>query len=68
MKKLRVGVIGLGIGGGHAREFQKHPGAEVTALAGWICDVLDDVDNPAVIDAVRAKVTELCQRFPVYGR
>ena len=42
--------------------------AEVSALAGWICDILDDIDNPAVIDAVRAKVAEVCARFPVYGR
>ncbi len=42
--------------------------AEVTELAGWICDVLDDVENPAVIEAVRAKVAALCARFPVYGR
>ncbi len=42
--------------------------AEVRELAGWICDVLDDIDNPAVIDAVRAKVSALCARFPVYGR
>ncbi|KAA3655546.1 MAG: serine hydroxymethyltransferase [Proteobacteria bacterium] len=42
--------------------------AEVTALAGWICDILDDIDNPAVIDTVRAKVAELCARHPVYGR
>ena len=42
--------------------------AEVTDLAGWICDVLDDIDKPAVVDAVRAKVTEVCARFPVYGR
>ncbi|MBI1907322.1 MAG: serine hydroxymethyltransferase [Rhodocyclales bacterium] len=41
--------------------------AEVTALAGWICDILDDIDNPVVIDAVRAKVGEVCARFPVYG-
>ncbi|TVO57074.1 serine hydroxymethyltransferase [Denitromonas halophila] len=41
---------------------------EVSALAGWICDILDDIDNPAVIDAVRAKVAEVCARFPVYGR
>ena len=25
-------------------------------------------DDPAVIDAVRAKVSALCARFPVYGR
>ncbi|NMG00500.1 serine hydroxymethyltransferase [Aromatoleum toluolicum] len=42
--------------------------AEVTELAGWICDILDDLENPAVIDAVRAKVSALCARFPVYGR
>ena len=42
--------------------------AEVSALAGWICDVLDDIENPAVIDAVRAKVSEVCARFPVYAR
>ena len=42
--------------------------AEVTELAGWICDVLDDIDNPAVIEAVRAKASALCARFPVYGR
>ena len=42
--------------------------AEVTELAGWICDILDDLENPAVIDAVRAKVSALCARFPVYGK
>ncbi len=42
--------------------------AEVSELAGWICDIFDDIDNPAVIDAVRAKVSALCARFPVYGR
>jgi glycine hydroxymethyltransferase len=41
--------------------------AEVTALAGWICDILDDIENPAVIEAVRAKVSEVCSRFPVYA-
>jgi glycine hydroxymethyltransferase len=41
--------------------------AEVTELAGWICDVLDGIDDPAVIDAVRAKVSALCARFPVYA-
>ncbi|MCK9986540.1 MAG: glycine hydroxymethyltransferase [Azoarcus sp.] len=42
--------------------------AEVAELAGWICDILDDLENPAVIDAVRAKVSALCARFPVYGK
>jgi glycine hydroxymethyltransferase len=41
---------------------------EARELAGWMCDVLDDVENTAVIDAVRGKVLELCGRFPVYGK
>jgi len=40
--------------------------AEVTELSHWICDVLDDIGNEQVIDAVRAKVEALCARFPVY--
>ncbi|WP_159833842.1 serine hydroxymethyltransferase [Burkholderia sp. 8Y] len=39
---------------------------ESTELAGWMCDVLDDVANDAVKDQVRAKVSALCRRFPVY--
>jgi len=42
--------------------------AEVSELAGWICDILDNIENPAVIDGVRAKVGALCGRFPVYGK
>jgi len=33
MKKLHVGVIGLGMGQGHVKGFNKHPGAEVIAIA-----------------------------------
>jgi glycine hydroxymethyltransferase len=40
---------------------------EARELAGWMCDILDDVDNQDVIDAVRDKVLALCKRFPVYG-
>jgi len=42
--------------------------AEARDLAGWMCDIIDDLENPAVIDAVRAKVSDLCARFPVYGK
>ncbi|AHE97745.1 serine hydroxymethyltransferase [Thioalkalivibrio paradoxus] len=41
---------------------------ECRDLANWIADVLDDHENPAVIDAVRAKVLDVCARFPVYGQ
>jgi glycine hydroxymethyltransferase len=40
---------------------------EARDLAGWMCDILDDVNNGDVIDAVRDKVLALCKRFPVYG-
>ena len=40
--------------------------AESTELAGWMCDVLDDMENQQVIEQVKAKVLDLCKRFPVY--
>ncbi|MDG4556998.1 MAG: serine hydroxymethyltransferase [Candidatus Contendobacter sp.] len=40
---------------------------ECRELTGWICDILDDLDNDAVIERVRGQVAELCARFPVYG-
>ena len=41
--------------------------AEVQALAGWICDVLDDLEDAAVQQRVKEQVLALCRRFPVYG-
>ncbi|WP_299880608.1 serine hydroxymethyltransferase [uncultured Cocleimonas sp.] len=39
-------------------------------LAHWICDVLEsiakDENDTSVIEEVRGKVTEICQRLPVY--
>lgn len=40
---------------------------EVTDVASWMCDVMDDIDNAQVIDATREKVKALCARFPVYS-
>ena len=40
---------------------------EVRELAGWMCDILDDIENQDTIAEVRGKVLELCRRFPVYG-
>ena len=39
---------------------------EAAALTGWICDVLDDITNEQVIDDVRSKVLDLCEKNPVY--
>ena len=41
--------------------------AEVQELAGWMCDVMDDVENEETIASVRTRVLELCKRFPVYA-
>ncbi|MFP1793631.1 serine hydroxymethyltransferase [Lonsdalea quercina] len=41
--------------------------AEVRELAGWICDVLDNINDEAVIKRTKQKVLELCARFPVYA-
>ncbi len=40
---------------------------ETIELSGWICDLLDDHTNPEVVAQVKAKVLEICSRFPVYG-
>ena len=41
--------------------------ADVVALAGWICDVLDAPNDEAVLAKVREQVTAQCHKFPVYG-
>ncbi|MEN9898094.1 MAG: hypothetical protein RLZZ66_1743 [Pseudomonadota bacterium] len=41
--------------------------AEVTEIATWMCDVMDNVEDESVIAAVREKVSALCARFPVYS-
>ena len=40
---------------------------ECRELTGWMCDILDDLDNEATIERVRGQVAELCAKFPVYG-
>ena len=39
---------------------------ESRQLAGWMCDVIDDLENEQVIAEVKQKVLDLCARFPVY--
>ena len=40
---------------------------DCTALAGWICDVLDNPNDENVIAGVRENVTLQCRKYPVYG-
>ena len=39
---------------------------ESRELAGWICDILDDMGNEQVLATVKEKVGEICKRKPVY--
>ncbi|MDP3334241.1 MAG: serine hydroxymethyltransferase [Methylococcaceae bacterium] len=41
--------------------------AEVTDVANWMCDVMENLEDETVLAAVREKVSELCKRFPVYS-
>ncbi|SDX36075.1 serine hydroxymethyltransferase [Marinobacter mobilis] len=40
---------------------------ECRELAGWMCDILDNLEDQSVISQVREQVEALCQRFPVYA-
>lgn len=56
---IRVGTPAMttrGFGLGESRD-----------LAGWMCDVLDAIDDPAVVARVRGQVEEVCGRHPVYA-
>ncbi|MEW7976298.1 MAG: serine hydroxymethyltransferase [Candidatus Sedimenticola endophacoides] len=41
--------------------------AEAQELAGWMCDLIDARGAAASIERVKAKVLDLCRRFPVYA-
>jgi glycine hydroxymethyltransferase len=44
--------------------------AESVELTGWMCDVLESLENGTsekVIAEVKSKVLAICKRFPVYG-
>jgi len=55
--------IRVGTPAGTTRGFGE---SECKDITNWICDICDDLENQSVIDEVRAKVGELCSRFPVY--
>ncbi|WP_421841033.1 serine hydroxymethyltransferase [Marinobacter algicola] len=41
--------------------------SECRDLAGWMCDILDNLEDESVNDRVRGQVEGLCSRFPVYA-
>ena len=40
--------------------------ADCAEMTGWMCDVLDDLDNREVRATVKEKVLALCAKYPVY--
>jgi len=42
--------------------------AESRELAGWICDILDRVEDAGVVERVRSQVLAITRRFPVYEK
>ena len=39
---------------------------EVSLVASWICDILEDIDNKDIINNIKDQVKDLCSKFPVY--
>lgn len=54
----------LGTPAGTTRGFDA---ADFSDIANWMCDILEDMDNDAVLLDVRKKVAKLCKDHPVYG-
>jgi len=40
--------------------------AEMTQVAEWMCDILDDMSNEENIKRIQSDVLTLCNKFPVY--
>lgn len=40
---------------------------EVSQVANWICDILDDINNLDVQAQIKQEVLAMCSRFPVYS-
>lgn len=39
---------------------------ECRQVAGWICEVIDNLGDEALIERIRGEVSELCKRLPMY--
>lgn len=62
MKKLRVGVIGLGMGQGHVGGFREHPGVDVVAVADMDEDRLQSVGDRLKIPALYVSAEEMLKK------
>jgi len=55
---IRVGTPAL-----TTRGFNEQQSAD---LAGWMCDVISNMDDDALIQGIQDKVSEICAKLPVY--
>ncbi len=39
---------------------------ETELLAGWVCDILDNLQDNATVERVKTAVLDICRNFPVY--
>ena len=62
MDKLRVGVIGLGMGRNHIAGYQGHPGAEVVALADPNAARLKEIGDKYGVASRYASAEEMLER------
>jgi len=56
---LRVGTAAVTTRGFKEKECRE--------LAGWICRILNDIDNQDIVRDVRQKVKAICAKYPVYS-
>ena len=46
------------------RGFKK---TESSQVASWICDIIDNMGDEALVEKIKGEVKALCKRFPMYG-
>ena len=39
---------------------------ECAQVAGWICDIIENIEDHSIIAAVKTRVTDLCRSYPMY--
>jgi predicted dehydrogenase len=61
MTKLKVGIIGLGMGRHHARQFAKHPNCDVVALADLNTDLLKQLGDELKVEKRYTNAEEMLQ-------
>ena len=40
--------------------------AESSRVASWICDIIDNMGNEALVERIKGEAKALCKRFPMY--